>query len=434
MYKYVNKKNISTTIGGISFTPYSGHTSLTPVVALDVASNGWDFDRYYNEVLANTSNDDTPIGEIRYFPSNPGNGWLKCDGAPYLRTDYPQYEGMRPKSAILVSILSAWMNQDYVQCCWTGQSYLAASGWVSRTLYRSLDGVVWAPMVDVLPLGMGIARTFIARCGAGKLLALDMVAGKSSISFDDGTTWSAPATLPTETLPTVESFPRWTVPVITNTGAIVSFKGGTNMVAKSADGTSWDAFPLPASGAWMCAFDAWSSNSDVYALDGSSSGKVAEIYGSTLVYQTWFACSAYYGQQNGSCQATAGEFQVFLSSNTQVYSIVKDGWYDLHEVSYDLPISPPLLGACSAIDARVVSASGRHLLVIDPVGGEECIFNAIPTATYGWYASAASNPINNTSLFIGNGSVHQLSVNPLKFNAPGLASKANTHPYVYTGA
>ena len=29
MYKYVNKKNISITIGGISFTPYSGYTSST---------------------------------------------------------------------------------------------------------------------------------------------------------------------------------------------------------------------------------------------------------------------------------------------------------------------------------------------------------------------------------------------------------------------
>lgn len=57
MYKYVNKKNISIDVGGISFTPYSGYTSSTPNTALDLVSNGWDFDRYYSEVLANTSND-----------------------------------------------------------------------------------------------------------------------------------------------------------------------------------------------------------------------------------------------------------------------------------------------------------------------------------------------------------------------------------------
>lgn len=70
-YKYVNKENITKIVGGITIGPYAGYSSAIAIDALDDVSNGWSFDRYINEVLSNTSNDDIPIGEIRYFSSPP---------------------------------------------------------------------------------------------------------------------------------------------------------------------------------------------------------------------------------------------------------------------------------------------------------------------------------------------------------------------------
>lgn len=382
------------------------------------------------------------VGEIRYFPSAPGAGWLKCDGASYFRSEYPDYESMRPLDAIVVQILGTWPGYDYARyCLWTGTSYLVVKDAASRTVSRSLDGEHWTDFVDALPPELGGNLVKLFKFGTS-VLAMTTSTGKCSVSTDDGLSWSAASSLPTPTQ-TLMTDGYWLDPVLTSGGLLLTLMNTSNVVATSPDGLTWTPHYLDSPGLWHVLVDLDPDNSDVYALDAGTPGRLLNYLSGSVSEFVWFSTSGYYYDAFGFSRARVNKRTVVFSQNAKVYAVADPEVYSIYERSYEGEFNSVQCGAAAPLNGRVVAAAGKNLLVVDPFIKDESAAEVIPDffpnvsaqdSIGAWNASAGANTEDHTVVMIGMGNIYKLSLDPLKFNAPGLAPKAGASPYVYTGA
>lgn len=385
------------------------------------------------------------IGEIRYFSTAPtGLGWMACDGAPYLRTAYPDYEGMRPKSAFKHTLIyqSATNSGPGGFSCWTGQYFLSCGvANYDRSIYRSTDLVNWTSVSNALPAGYGGPEHNLYSFGTtGRVLALDRGLGKCVVSLDHGATWNTAdnIALPTTT-PQAGVRPLWSLPKLMSTGKVITFLMEADIAATSSDGVTWSKVQLPFHARWECIHDMYPADSDVWAADPSQPGKFIGIWE-----------NAYYGQGHdlphaglfndwrGTNDATGSTYYVSMSNRQkQLYFSSNDGTYMQKQILYDTPIDVGQLGGTGFVNGRFIARAGRDLFIFDP-NTVECeyikdFFGVPPINTY----LGTCVPKDGTIyMFIGGNQpeITSITVDPLKFNAPGLAPKAGATPYVYTGA
>jgi len=181
------------------------------------------------------------IGEVREFTTDPGAGWLLCDGASHLRIDYPQYETLRPVPAWVLSAdvaedIGTEYDSDYLLgFFYTGQSLLAKD---QNYLYRSVDGGRTFSLPYEVPGIPGDAR--FHKLPSGRLVLVNGPSftythtNRALFSDDDGLTWTAS----TSTLEAIAS-----VSTVANGRIVVLFKG-TNRGAFSTDGDTWTQVTL----------------------------------------------------------------------------------------------------------------------------------------------------------------------------------------------
>ena len=385
------------------------------------------------------------IGEIRYFSTAPtGLGWMACDGAPYLRTAYPDYEGMRPKSAFKHTLIyqSATNSGPGGFSCWTGQYFLSCGvAYYDRSIYRSTDLVNWTSVSNALPGGYGGPEHNLYSFGTtGRVLALNRFLGKCVVSLDHGATWNTAdnIALPTTT-PQAGVMTLWSLPKLMSSGKVITFLMEADIAATSSDGVTWSKVQLPFHARWECIHDMYPADSDVYAADPSQPGKFIGIWE-----------NAYYGQGHdlphaglfndwrGTNDATGSTYYVSMSNcQKQLYFASNDGTYMRKQILYDTPIDVGQLGGTGFVNGRFIARAESDLFIFDPNTMEcEYIKDFFGVATLNTYFGTCVPKDGTVYMFIGGfqPEITSITVDPLKFNAPGLAPKAGATPYVFTGA
>lgn len=379
------------------------------------------------------------VGEIRYFPSAPGAGWLKCDGAPYLRTAYPDYEGMRPLGAFQLSeiVQASGVGMLSEVACWTGQYYvIAQSG--SRNLWRSTDLVNWTSLPNAIPVGVdGYINRIIAIGATGVVIYFCGSTGLSVVSNDHGATWSTstPVSLPVETL-SIPGGKVWSYPILRSDGKIITFKKCTNVAAVTSDGITWTTITITAAGAWHCIYDAAPGDSDVYALDAHRPGLLIEVYGDSFwYYYDALPVTSEYSDVRGGCHASNGSFTVNICSRGAEV-VIADVNYNVKVVRYDLPVERDYIGGGGgAIGNRFVFGTGTDLIVVNADSASvDCVLNFFPSDKVDNLLYTRTISHASGVYFFGKLGLFNVTLDPLKFNAPGLPDKAGASPYVYTGA
>lgn len=384
------------------------------------------------------------VGEIRYFPSAPGAGWLKCDGAPYLRTAYPDYEGMRPKSAFKHTLIyqSATNSGPGGFSCWTGQYFLSCGvASYDRSIYRSTDLVNWTSVSNALPAGYGgVDHNLYSFGTTGRVLALDRLLGKCVVSLDHGATWNTAdnIALPTTT-PQAGVMPFWSLPKLMSTGKVITFLTEADIAATSSDGVTWSKVQLPFHARWECIHDMYPADSDVYAADPSQPGKYIEIWENAYYGQgSGLPHAGLFNDWRGTNDATGSTYYVSMSNcQKQLYFASNDGTYMRKQILYDTPINAAQLGGTGFVNGRFIARAGGDLFIFDPNTVEcEYIKDFFGVTTINTYLGTCVPKDGTMYMFVGGGQpeITSITVDPLKFNAPGLAPKAGATPYVYTGA
>lgn len=94
-----------------------------------------------------------PIGEIRNFVSAPDSNWVRCDGSPLSKNEYPEYYAQLGNPPLGPSItagddnlISEWTDYDIKfasapDCIYAVKHGLNSFG--DMYLYRSVDGITW---------------------------------------------------------------------------------------------------------------------------------------------------------------------------------------------------------------------------------------------------------------------------------------------------
>ena len=99
------------------------------------------------------------VGEVREFASNPGAGWLPCDGSSYVRADYPVLESVMPDAYVASRLVMATYPILSDDSCFFDSGAgkhraIAASSSGTTVHLESIDGLTWAVHPNPLPISI----------------------------------------------------------------------------------------------------------------------------------------------------------------------------------------------------------------------------------------------------------------------------------------
>jgi len=402
------------------------------------------------------------IGEIRYFSTAPtGLGWLKCDGAAYLRSAYPAYEGMRPDSGL--DIKPSTVPLCFFAVLVPGALFHVAPN--SRNAMRTEDGETWTLVSDWLPVAVSFrSKRAVSDSGAILYIPDSTVSGVAYYSPDSGETWVTTPSMPAvgAALPGVYS--SWVLGTFNQNGACIFIKQGTPTAAKYNPVTNtWTAIALGAVGQmWgnvsannMYDPDLFVAQGlnltqeyyEIYGYDAYSytlSGRTSPSLSSSLtsVPQRVHVGPIYVSDDCGN------NFSFFNSDSFSVdYVDVRSLLSDTHPAAisfYNVVFARGDTFMCTI--QWIPAAAAGSVLHLCPVKSsrikEPTEYISVPLLdgsrfyffqVFGdyvipsYYQMAWEQPQLQAVNFV-------LKFDPLKFNAPGLPDKAGTSPYVFTGA
>lgn len=451
MYKYLNTQNTSISYGAYNFTPYSAIYSESPIIELDNQSNGFELNRYINEVLNNTSfikDEESPakIGEVKQFASNPGAGWLPCDGSSHLRTMYPLLSPTRPDG--ITSTVTTTDDITAPSIFYTG--YVASNGDIivkrkdnTADCWKSTDeGTTWTLLPNFLQT-IAWTTNFVSN-GSSLYVAIG-TKGNAVFSTDGGQSFSAAATPISN-------------PLNYNVGNVV-FDGvkfvcysytqdwqlatSGKFVAYSTDGSNWTTVLLPAAAQafdWHAIFTTYDTNDvALWSPQGTLELYNTTFYGPFLTTHTEVP-PRYSITNNSSCEIPGTPKTIGLSYDGQ-FGVAIDGY----AFRRYFPISNEYQGAfaaycgpyivCASYSEKAAWVSFDNGLSVELSE----TFLPYPTSVVSGYSGNGAISGSNYMLYTFYNSTEdvykliKLKIDTTKFITPIVPTTTGLTSYIYAG-
>ena len=397
------------------------------------------------------------LGEIRYFTQAPAQaGWLACDGTPRLRSAYPDYAPLRPEGAWKFEDVTSQLIGEFFTSIVLPDDSVVFSSLVVGGILRSADGMATADEVMNEPF-FGL---FAIQPITNRLLAFNYLGKNCYYSDDNGVTWTTVVDAhPTEFIRlsgelillfadaafSFTSSGEWIIPIV-----------GTNIVLKTTNGETWVEEEL------ALIQDGQTSVSTIPlaigSYNGSGMGSTITVYGAqtglieyhpsdgqmqlNLMFYPYLGRP---GKVSGSLRVGAKRYDSCLSMPFLIESVGKGVGKYIHfgEASFN----PELL---TKVGDRLLIADCSMYSTISKLGWLSQDGKVVEVTDYieadplmsGFSLNLALNTVapqinfqSNTLLAGSVGGAPKLirvSLDPLRFNAPGLGARAGAKPYVYT--
>lgn len=393
------------------------------------------------------------IGEIRYLKNPPTEaGWLACNGQPYLRTTYPQYEAQRPDPALVFTDVTATSQEFTRGWVLSNGSVLYITPYISASagsrLRRSTDQMVSSTLVK----DQSCAYWAISQLPSGRVVAIDWNSTNCYYSDDFGVTW----TTVTAAHPTIS--PKDGLCAYNLMGCISGSTtlripiSHTNKILKTSDGITW--------------IEETANFTDFYptmtVFPSISGGYPEEGYANYMMYygrglkdtnlELWHSGILPYGG--------ADLVEYTSRPGAVMFSLIADGKrYELCN-QVDNILSVGISGVSKTLLPATVGVEIKTLTIVNglPVGLNKSNFMAgnivswlspdrttVESGTLDVPASVMTIPSDGHSfqltfptftLMLAGGEgvrILKISVDALKFQAPGLAKLGGNTPYIYIG-